>query len=52
MPENFEKNLYPTMMPENIKKNMYLDVANAKSPYYNAQKIQIIYGFLVKIALL
>ena len=24
MPENIEKNMYPTMMPENIEKNMYL----------------------------
>ena len=24
MPENIEKNMYPTMMPENFEKNMYL----------------------------
>ena len=24
MPENIEKNMYPTMMSENIEKNMYL----------------------------
>ena len=34
MPENIEKNMYPTMMSENIEKNMYLRRSQEKkSPW-------------------
>ena len=34
-------------MPENIEKKCILLVAKAKSQYFDAQKIQIIYEFLL-----
>ena len=50
MPENIEKNMYPTMMSENFEKNMYLRRSQEKN-HHDAQKMQIIQNFLVKIAL-
>ena len=41
MPENIEKNMYPTMMSENIEKNMYLRRSQEKN-HHDAQKMPII----------
>ena len=39
---------YNTLMPENIEKTCTYDVNKAKSHYYDTQKMQIIYAFLLK----